>query len=160
LKSLSVCILQKSIIVRLLDNEFATIKYSQSILSLSVEPDTLYYHRGDLLGFTVTVTNNSDSILYFQGWTAGETPWGMFLSPLLGPINVYLGSHQAISPHITQLIPTNTPYGGPYIYKVLAGTYPESIWAEDSFEFFVVPPGLKQDALSFDEVKLSKEYNN
>jgi parallel beta-helix repeat protein len=122
--------------------------YDQSvpppILSISVEPDTTYYHKGDLLGFTVTITNNTDTTVYFQGWTEGETPWGLILSPLLGPINVILGPHRTIHPHISQQIPNKTPYGGPYIYRVKAGEYPDSVLAEDSFEFYVVPPGMDQ----------------
>jgi hypothetical protein len=114
------------------------------ILTIEVEPDTTYYHKGDILGFTVTITNNTDTTVYFQGWSEGETPWGLILSPLLGPINVVLGPHVTVHPHISQQIPKKTPYGGPYIYRVKAGEYPDSVLAEDSFEFYVVPPGVPQ----------------
>jgi len=117
--------------------------FPMPILSISVEPDTTYYHKGDRLGFTVTLTNNTDSTVFFQGWTKGETPWGLILSPLLGPINVVLGSHKTVSPHISQQVPWITPYGGPYIYTAIVGTYPDPVIEEDSFEFFVVPPGLQ-----------------
>jgi parallel beta-helix repeat protein/predicted outer membrane repeat protein len=109
------------------------------VLTLSVVSDTTYYHKGDLLGFTCTVTNNTDSTVFFQGWTEGETPWGLILSPLLGPIDAVLGAHRTIHPYIHQQIPTRTPYGGPYIYRVMVGEYPDSVYAEDDFEFFVVP---------------------
>jgi predicted outer membrane repeat protein len=114
------------------------------VLTLSVVPDTTYYHKGDQLGFTVTVTNNTDSTVFFQGWSEGETPWGLILSPLLGPINAFLGPHRTISPHLRQQIPMKTPYGGPYTYRVKVGEYPNSVYAEDWFEFYVVPPGVPQ----------------
>jgi hypothetical protein len=115
-----------------------------AVITITVEPDTTYYHKGDILGFTCTVTNNTDSTVFFQGWTEGETPWGLILSPLLGPVNAVLAAHQTVSPHLSQPIPRYTPYGGPYIYRVKGGVYPNSVYAEDSFEFFVVPPGVDQ----------------
>lgn len=114
-------------------------------LSMSVVPDTSYVHRGGLLGFTVTVTNNTDSTLFLQGWTEVETPWGALYTPLLGPINVVLGPHHSISPHIEQVVPLRAPFGGPYIYRVFAGTHPDQVLAGDSFEFSVVP-GLERQA--------------
>jgi predicted outer membrane repeat protein len=113
--------------------------FNHSPLILAVTPDTTYYHKGEQLGFTVTITNFTDSTVFFQGWTEGETPWGLIFSPLLGPVNAVLGPTETIQPHIHQLIPAYTPYGGPYIYRVKLGHYPELVYADDSFEFFVVP---------------------
>ncbi len=113
-------------------------------LEISVEPDTTYFQRGELMGFTVTVTNTTDSLIFFQGWTEGETPWGTVYSPLLGPLNAVLGTHQTVSSHLNQMIPNNAVFGGPYVYTVKVGQYPEEFLAQDSFEFFIVPGLMEQ----------------
>jgi predicted outer membrane repeat protein len=111
------------------------------VLTLWVVPDTTYYHRGERPAFTVTAANHTDSTVYFQGWTEVETPWGLILSPLLGPLDAFLGAHEAYSTDVVHYppIPRYTPFGGPYIYRVVLGAYPDSVYDEDSFEFFVVP---------------------
>ncbi len=110
-------------------------------LSLWVEPDTTYFLRGDSLCFTATITNNTDSTIFFQGWTESETPWGTLITPLLGPVLWVLGPQKTMSPHICrQQIPDNAPFGSPYTYIVKAGTYPDSVIDEDSFVFAIVPP--------------------
>ena len=58
---------------------------------------------------------------------------------MLGPVPVYLTPYHTISTIIGQIVPRRAPLGGFYIYTVRAGAYPGDIWAEDSFEFSVVP---------------------
>jgi hypothetical protein len=110
-------------------------------LALEVTPDRDTYLRGESLGFTATVRNNTDSLIVFEAWTRFETPWGQGHSPALGPVDMILGPREAISPHIDrQQIPDNAPFGAPYVYEVLLGTYPGPVIARDSFEFAIVPP--------------------
>jgi hypothetical protein len=108
-------------------------------IDISVVPDTTVVKRGTYLGFTVHTVNTTGELLTFQGWTEGVTPWGTPYSPLLGPINVALGPHAEVSAHFDQPIPNQAPFGGPYIYRVLVGTYPDETIDSDEFEFFVVP---------------------
>jgi predicted outer membrane repeat protein len=119
-----------------------------SEISIVVVPDITQCTKGDSLGCTAYVWNNTDTTIFIQGWTEGETPWGLILSPLLGPINVVLASHQHVSSHITQYIPMNTPYGGPYFYRVIVGNYPDEVISEDSFEFFVGPVSLTMEVVA------------
>jgi hypothetical protein len=112
-----------------------------SELSISMIPDTTNFQRGDTLCFTATMTNNTDSTIFFQAWTECEAPWGRIYSPLLGPVSMILGPGGEMSPHVCrQLIPSNTPLGGPYIYCAKVGIYPGGVIDEDLFEFYVVPP--------------------
>jgi hypothetical protein len=109
------------------------------IISTLVVPDTTEVRRGGRLGFTAWVGNNTDDTHVFQGWTEGETPWGLILSPLLGPQSLILGGGGSFSAHLYQPIHPRAPLGGPYIYSTVVGEYPDSVYDRDSFEFYVVP---------------------
>ncbi len=108
-------------------------------IEITVVPDGSVFQVGKRMGFTVDVENNTDELISFQGWTEGETPWGDLYSPLLGPIDALLGPYGSFSAHFTQKIPQNIVFGGPYIYRVKVGIYPDYIFDEGEFEFFVVP---------------------
>ena len=97
--------------------------------------------RGESLGFTATVRNNTDSLIVFEAWTGYETPWGHGREPALGPVPLALGPHAQIAPHIDrQQIPPSAPFGSPYTYEVFLGTWPTTVLAHDAFEFAIVPP--------------------
>jgi len=108
-------------------------------ITLEVDPDTTHYHRGEMLGFGGTITSNEDTTVQFQSWSAVETPWGHTISPVLGPADTVLAAHETIQAYITQQVPNDAPFGGPYIYTAKIGTYPNEVWVEDSFEFSIVP---------------------
>jgi len=107
-----------------------------------VVPDTTHYHRTESLGFTVTATNDADTTIFFEAWTEVETPDSFNIIPALGPINAVVAAHETVTSHITQYIPEYAPFGGPYVYRVKAGTFPDEVLAEDSFEFFIDPPNI------------------
>ncbi len=113
--------------------------HDQRALVLSVFPDLTCYHRGDTLGFTVSVMNNEDSTIVLQGWTEGDTPSGVIVTPLLGPINGIIGAYSTVISYITQYIPVDVNYGGPYTYRVRVGNYPDEVLAEDYFTFYIFP---------------------
>gem|GEM_PF-4364871 len=115
---------------------------ASSELFVSAVPDTTHYHKGETLGFTVTMVNNTDSTVSAESWTEVRTPWGSEISPLLGPDGVVLTAHQMFDLHLTQDIPAVTPYGGAYTYRVKVGTYPDEVLAEDDFTFYVDPPHI------------------
>jgi hypothetical protein len=120
---------------------------SDSELFVSAVPDTTHYHKGENLGYSITVINNTDSTVSAQGWTEAETPWGSVISPLLGPVPLSLSAHQSIDTHLSQFIPAYSPYGGLYTYRVKLGTYPDAIIAEDHFGFYVDTPDIVIDAV-------------
>jgi hypothetical protein len=108
-------------------------------ISLEVDPDTTHYHRGEMLGFWGTVTSNEDTTVQFQSWSEVETPWGHIISPVLGPEDTVIVAHGTHQAYISQQIPNDAPFGGPYIYSAKIGTFPDEVWVEDSFEFSIVP---------------------
>jgi len=108
-------------------------------IQVEINPDTTHYHRGDMLGFTVTVTNNEDTTVYLKGWSEGETPWGELITPLLGPVAFEMGGGVSLSDHYSQLIPVRAPFGGPYIYRVEIGKNDNQVVCADYFKFSIVP---------------------
>jgi hypothetical protein len=124
----------------LAEDSFQFFVFSTEI-NLELSPDTTHFNKGDLLGFTATVINNKGQPVSFQGWTEGETPWGEVFSPLLGPMNWVIDPFDTLTQYLTQQIPQEIIYGGPYIYRGKVGEYPDRVFAEDFFEFFIVPPG-------------------
>ncbi len=90
----------------------------------------------------VTVTNREDSTVSIEGWSEVETPWGMKISPLCGPVDLILSPGQTRAQYIHHRIPIDAPFGGAYIYRVRVGTFQVEVIAEDYFEFFIVPVSL------------------
>lgn len=125
-------------------------------LFVSVEPLGETFSWGDTLMFWATITNLTDELQVFDAWTEVMTPWGLIISPLLGPVTVYLSPHHSISNLIGQIVPHGAPIGGLYTYTLKAGLYPYEIWAEDSFQFSIVPflAGRHEDQGKYKQVKL------
>jgi len=120
------------------EDSFELFVISPDIL-VEVVPDTTHYHRGEMLGFTATATNNEDTTVYLDGWSEGITPWGELITPLLGPVEFEMGAGVSISDYYQQKIPVEAPFGGPYIYRVETGIYDSQVFGEDHFEFYIVP---------------------
>lgn len=124
----------------LYDNLMA-IQGSIGVLSITILPDTTVFSKGDTLWFSVDISNNADTTVVFEAWTSCETPFGHYLSPLLGPLPMVLGPGGEMFFYVyRQEIPANAPVGGPYLYCGNVGTYPDDIITEDCFEFYIVPP--------------------
>jgi len=115
------------------------IEEVQAPVVVTVEPLGEFFARGDTLRFIATVTNMTEELQVFDAWTEVVTPWGLLVSPLLGPATVYLTPHHTISNLLWQIVPRNTPLGGYYTYTLKGGIYPDEVWSEDFFEFSVVP---------------------
>jgi hypothetical protein len=116
---------------------------ARSLLSVQVTPDTVAVHPGEDLWFTVDVVNETDSTLTFDAWVDGylpnANPYGG--NPVLGPVALTLGPSQGlygVRRHVT--IPWGAPFGSPYKLCVRTGAHPDSVWAEDCFQFAIVPP--------------------
>jgi hypothetical protein len=123
------------------DQDYATIKYDQEGLALSVIPDTTVFHRGDMICFTVIMTNYGETSTSFQAWSEVELPSGSILSPRLGPVTLFLVPDQTISPWVCDgPIPMGAPFSSRYKYIVKLGTYPTPVLEERFFDFEIVGP--------------------
>jgi len=96
--------------------------------------------------FTIDIVNATPETLIFDAWVDGYllngNPYGG--NPVLGPVEITLaGNHgfYGVRKHVH--IPQTAPYGSPYELCVCTGEYPDSIWAEDCFEFAIVPPPVE-----------------
>jgi hypothetical protein len=105
---------------------------------LTVIPDTTAFPRGGELGFHVTATNNTQGTLSVEAWSDVTLPWGRLISPFGGPLPVNFGPGYTLEMHVSQGIPPIAPLGGPYLYCVSFGSFPDSILVQDCFEFDVV----------------------
>lgn len=112
--------------------------FEGSILFLGVIPESNSFPRGGRLRFLVSVTNFTNNTLALDGWTDVTLPTGRFISPESGPLSFYLGPGYTLDMHVSRPIPTMAPIGGPYTYCVNVGVYPDSLIAQDCFEFDIV----------------------
>lgn len=109
-------------------------------LEVSIEPrGSINVPRGDSLRFTASIKNWTDHSLAFDAWLAVRLLGGKE-KHLQGPVHVYLGAGKEISQDRALYVPSRTPIGGPFTLIIRGGDYPDDIWSEDSFEFYVVPP--------------------
>jgi len=111
-------------------------------LSVQVTPDTTLIHLGEELWFTTDIVNLTNSTVTFQaqldGFWPNGNPYGD--NPVLGPVVLTLGPGSGLYGvrryvHVCQGVPP----GGPYRLCVRTGMPPNSLWAQDCFEFEVVP---------------------
>jgi hypothetical protein len=108
-------------------------------LSLAVFSDTYHYHGGAPLHVNIVTKNNTNGALQVQVWSEGQLPGGGTISPLKGPFNVTIPPHVEISTQIAPWIPAGIPVGGPYLYRLKVGTYPDDILAQDALSFYIDP---------------------
>lgn len=115
-------------------------------LWVDVTPDTTQIPRGEDLWFEVDIVNTTDSTLTFDGWVDVYHPNGNPYAgnPVLGPVELTVGAGFGmydVRRHVH--IPTCAPYGGPYGLCVRTGVHQDTVWAEDCFEFAIVPPPVE-----------------
>lgn len=108
-------------------------------LSLAVFSDLSHYQGGDLLSIEIEAESHTGSALQVQFWSEGEAPGGTTISPISGPVNVTVPPYALIPAQITLRLPAAIPPGGPYLYRVNVGTYPNDILVQDVVSFFVDP---------------------
>ncbi len=109
-----------------------------SNLSVKLVPDSTSVPQGGILGYNVTVTNNTSTTQTFKYWTYIFRPNGSrypAAGELFGPVNVTLNPGQSRSTHLTQIIPMSAPLGT-YTYFGNVGPYP-TVWDNDAFSFTV-----------------------
>jgi hypothetical protein len=112
---------------------------NQAPLSLAVFSEASHYRKGDPLIVHIAGRNNTDETLEMQVWTEGRLPGGKLISPILGPKERTVPPHTEISSRITHQLPPNIPIGGPYLYRVNVGSYPDNVLVQDAMTFFIDP---------------------
>jgi hypothetical protein len=107
-------------------------------VTVTLVPDTTIVHRGGVLGYEVTVTNNSGSDVILDYWTDiilwNGNPYGG--NPVFGPFTATVGAYQTRHGHLTHPVPPGAPLRT-YTCIGRIGGYPGTVWSEDSFEFTI-----------------------
>jgi hypothetical protein len=117
----------------------ALVNAAPRLVAVTLVPDGTSLHRGETLGFTATVRNETDLSATFEVWTEARLPGGGPYpgNPVIGPMAVTVGPHRGLARHLTHVIPMNAPYGT-YTYTGLAGGYDSSVLGQGSFNFTVI----------------------
>lgn len=95
-----------------------------TIILTPLNPPIVIPPQGGSYQYHVQVTNNTDSIQSFNGWSVVEGPND--ISVTLGPIPVTLQPGQSAGQSFTQQVPGNAP-AGTYTHTSYVGTYPDVI---------------------------------
>jgi hypothetical protein len=126
------------------ENKVYIYRIRHNQFTIVLRPDTREVARGDELGFTATITNNTNEDLNLYFWvdlldTEGR-PFGD--APYLGPTHRMIPAKKTVSRHITMEVGYWDV--GPWTCTVKADTT-EPVWPyldfieNDSFEFKIVP---------------------
>jgi len=137
-----------------------TVKSEQPSVSVNLSPDSTSIPRGGSLGYSVTATNNTDSIQCFDYWSNVNLPSGAIYPPsgeLFGPVNVCVGPYDTRSAHLGHSIPMGAPLGT-YSYNGYVGPYP-TVWDEDNFQFTVTATSAVEGAENW-ETTIDKGFTD
>ena len=106
-----------------------------------IVPDATGVPQGGMLGYEVSVTNNSSSAIMIEYWTDISLWNGNPFSgnPIFGPFEVTIQPNGTRQGHLYHAVPANTPLKT-YTCHARAGGHPGVVWAEDLFEFTVIEP--------------------
>jgi len=120
--------------------KFTTDSPHLPAIGLQLDPDATIYHRGETLGYTAYVANNTSSSQSVVGRADVTLPNGNPYpgNPVVGPRTVNLSSGQTAHPHLTHRIPNGAPFGT-YIYDMVVEDGQGNPVASDRFTFTVVP---------------------
>ena len=112
----------------------------EDVLSVTLTPDAECFHRGENFGFSYRIENLTGDIQIFDTW-ADMYFQGIPLpfNPVWGPADFTLPPHRLRSGHYVREIPEDFPLGGPFTLRLKTGEYPAPIWAQDDFDFYIVP---------------------
>jgi len=104
-----------------------------------VNPPVILSPVGGFFDFVVNITNNETSPTQFSAWTSAKTPNGLWLPPILGPVDITLPGGASQIRTLSQYVPEQAP-GGTYFYAGYIGDYP-AIWLGESFMIWKQPTG-------------------
>ncbi|KPK66318.1 hypothetical protein AMJ82_11905 [candidate division TA06 bacterium SM23_40] len=120
--------------------KFTTDSPHLPAIALELEPDATIYHRGETLGYTAYVSNNTSHSRSVVGRADVTLPNGNPYpgNPVVGPRAVNLSAGQSVHPHLTHFIPNAAPLGT-YVYAVTIENGEGEVIAQDEFLFVVMP---------------------
>lgn len=110
------------------------------ITMLPVNPPIQIPATGGSFSFNVTLQNVSATPQTFDAWIMTQLPNGNWYGPLLGPINLTLGTGANLSRLRNQSVPASAPAGN-YTYRGYVGTYGSAAWDSSSFGFTKLSTG-------------------
>jgi hypothetical protein len=104
-------------------------------VTVALTPDTTIVPQGGVLGYDVTVENQTAMPVTVWGRAIVLRPDGTYYqgNPVVAPAPISLAPHQMRERHIGHVVPGAAP-PGTYIYIVQVGTPPDHIIYESSFE--------------------------
>jgi hypothetical protein len=108
------------------------------LLGLTVIPDTTVVRPGEILGYQVTLINNTEQPERTEAWSEVTLP-NSRIRQVIRPHSVPLAPRDTVSRHLDHTVPASAPPGR-YTYCVRAGAFPDRIVCDDCFEFEVVNP--------------------
>ena len=106
-------------------------------LSISLEPlnpPIIIPPEGGSFDYTITITNNGTNSVTFSGWIMAEMPDSSLYGPVALANNLILSAGSFLQRERTQNVPPNAP-AGEYSFDGFAGSYPNFVLVEDSFNF-------------------------
>jgi hypothetical protein len=106
---------------------------------------------GGSFDYLLTVTNQGSTPITATVWCMATLPNGSSWGPSLGPVSQTLGAGQTQSLYRTQTVPPRAPYGY-YMLHAYVGIYPDTVWAQDRFEF-------QHQAINGTEQEWAARYN-
>jgi hypothetical protein len=119
---------------------FAEVPYRLPDVSISLDPDSVFVHRGGKLTMDITAVNNTESSITFKAWTDvilwNGKPWKG--NPVIDTTQATLGAGASKTKHVGHGIPQNAPYAT-YTYRAYTAALDGTILDQDEFEFEVVP---------------------
>jgi len=89
---------------------------------------------GGSFDFNIEIANNGSSSETFDIWTMATLPNGLQYGPIIEVPDFTVPAAWIGDRDRVQLVPGNAPTGL-YTYDAYVGTYPDSIWNEDHFDF-------------------------
>jgi uncharacterized delta-60 repeat protein len=128
------------------DAQMTTVCYGQNLQGMvqvsmtPVSPPIQLPASGGSFDFNATLTNNTTTAQSFAVWIMARLPNGTWYGPALGPINLNLAASGTLTRLRTQTVPAIAP-AGDYIYEASVGSYPDTIWSNDSFTFTKLATG-------------------
>lgn len=105
-------------------------------VTVDTVPDGTNIHPGGVIGYGVTVTNNTAQDRTFQAWAEEIQPDSLRLQ-LWGPIQVFLKAGDTKNVHLYESLPGTSPPGS-YSLKVKVGASQQEAWDVASVDFTVI----------------------